>query len=170
MKGYERVRDALDANGEHCQHLDAAQLVKHAFALRTQVQPDGRYAGLKPILFYIYAEPESWPGGRGRIAEAMKARRREEIAAFAREVEDDEAAFIPCSWRTPPADAPSRERRGQLRRKKNSPRLSQSVCICGMRISVLDFPFIKNRRCENRFQPPHEDAARPFETGNFTTG
>lgn len=28
----------------------------------------------------------------------MKARHREEIAAFAREVEGDETAFIPCSW------------------------------------------------------------------------
>lgn len=44
------------------------------------------------------------PGGRGRIDEAMKARRREEIAAFVREVEGDEAAFIPSSWRALLAD------------------------------------------------------------------
>ncbi len=37
---------------------------------------------------------------RERIDETMQAHHREEMAAFAREeVEDDEAAFIPCSRR-----------------------------------------------------------------------
>ena len=99
MGGYERVRNKLDQNARHCRHLDAAQLVKHAFALRTQVQPGRGYAERRPVLFYVYAEPEFWPGGRGRIDEAMKVRHREEIAAFAREVDGDEVKFVSCSWR-----------------------------------------------------------------------
>ena len=99
MEGYERVRDQLEQDARHCKRLDAAQLVKHAFALRTQVQRGRRYAERKPVLFYAYAEPESWPGGRGRIDEAMKARHREEVAAFTREVEGDEVEFVSCSWR-----------------------------------------------------------------------
>lgn len=99
MGGYERVRNQLGQNARHCKHLDAAQLVKHALALRTQVQPGGGYAGRRPVLLYVYAEPESRPGGRGRIDKAMKVRHREEIAAFAREVEGDEVKFVSCSWR-----------------------------------------------------------------------
>ena len=104
MRGHERVRDGLEQDARHYEHLDAAQLVKHAFALRTQVQPGRRYAGLKPIPFYVYAEPESWPSGRGRVDEAMKAGHREEIAAFGREVEGDEVEFISSSWRALLAD------------------------------------------------------------------
>ena len=104
MGGHERVRDGLKQDARHYKHLDAAQLVKHAFALRTRVQPGRRYAGLNPILFYVYAEPESRPGGRGRVDEAMKARRREERAAFGREVEGDEVEFISISWRALLAD------------------------------------------------------------------
>ena len=37
MKGYERVRDQLREDGQLYACLDAAQLVKHAFALRTAV-------------------------------------------------------------------------------------------------------------------------------------
>ena len=97
MKGYEGVRDALRQNPKRYERLDAAQLVKHAFGLRTQVQTDGAYPGRKPILFYVYAEPESWPDGGG-IEKEKKARHREEIAAFAKNVEGDEAAFVSCSW------------------------------------------------------------------------
>lgn len=52
----------------------------------------------------MYAEPESWPGGRGRVDEAMKARHREEVAAFGREVEGDEVEFTSISWRALLAD------------------------------------------------------------------
>ena len=104
MRGHEHVRDGLKQDARRYKHLDAAQLVKHAFALRTQVQPRQRYACLKPVLFYVYAEPESWPGGRGRVDEAMKARHREEVAAFGREVEGDEVEFTSISWRALLAD------------------------------------------------------------------
>ena len=48
--------------------LDAAQLVKHAFALRSEVNRKGAHRELKPILFYVHAEPdllaENWAAGR----------------------------------------------------------------------------------------------------------
>lgn len=99
MKGYERVRDKLGENKGSPYTLNAGQLFKHAFALRAAVQNGGAYAGLRPILFYIYAEPERWPEGGGKIAAAALARHREEIDAFAKEVANDEVKFVACSYR-----------------------------------------------------------------------
>ncbi len=99
MKGYERVRDKLGENKGIPYALDTAQLFKHAFALRTVVQNSGAYPGLRPILFYIYAEPERWPEGGEKIAAAALARHREEIDAFAKEVANDEVKFVSCSYR-----------------------------------------------------------------------
>lgn len=65
----------------------------------------GGFMGAETANTAMTDKSDRWlPGGRGRIDEAMKARHREEMAAFAREVEDDEAAFIPCSWRALLAD------------------------------------------------------------------
>ena len=52
MKGYENVRDKLHKNERHFEHLDATQLVKHAFALRTQIQPGRKFEDRKATLFY----------------------------------------------------------------------------------------------------------------------
>ena len=93
MKGYEQVRDCLDT------HIDAAQLFKHALALRTQVNRKGAHSGLTPILFYLYAEPETWPRDSKPIGEDAKARHRQEIEDFARTVEGDEVKFVSCSYR-----------------------------------------------------------------------
>ena len=58
----------------------------------------GGFMGVETANTAMTDKSDRWlPGGRGRIDETMKARRREEMAAFAREVEDDEAAFISCS-------------------------------------------------------------------------
>lgn len=98
MKGYESIRDGLHKDFS-C--LDAAQLAKHAFALRTQVHREGGHKCLKPILFYLYAEPERWPRTDGRpIDENKKIRHREEIESFANIVERarDEVRFIPCTY------------------------------------------------------------------------
>ncbi|MCY4614606.1 MAG: hypothetical protein OXB94_13440 [Nitrospira sp.] len=97
MKGYEGVRDTLRANGRLYDFLDAAQLVKHAFALRTEVHRRG--GKLTPILFYLYAEPTVWPKDGRLVDENDKARHREEITRFARDVEGDEVIFRSCSYR-----------------------------------------------------------------------
>ena len=98
MTGYENVRDQLHNNKRHYKLLDAAQLVKHAFALRTQIQPGRKYAGRKAILFYIYAEPECWTKDGRLVDKTMKIKHKEEIEAFAREVKEDEVKFIACTY------------------------------------------------------------------------
>jgi hypothetical protein len=55
----ERVRDQLRDDSLSFRHFDATQLIKHAFGLRTSIQKQARYIGKKPVLFYLFAEPNS---------------------------------------------------------------------------------------------------------------
>ena len=98
MQGYESIRDGLHGEPGRYEHLDAAQLVKHAFALRTAVHKKPEYRALAPVLCYVYAEPDSWPNGGAPVDEGAKARHREEIERFAAAVAGDEVAFVSCSW------------------------------------------------------------------------
>ncbi len=98
MKGYENVRDKLHNNVRRYKHLDSAQLVKHAFALRTQIQPGGKYEGRKATLFYIYAEPECWPKDGRPIDKKMKFQHKEEIKIFTKNIMEDEVKFIACAY------------------------------------------------------------------------
>lgn len=100
MKGYEGVRDTLHGNGQLYASLDAAQLVKHAFALRTAIhnQRSG-HNGLTPTLLYLYAEPAGWPKDGRPVNAGEKAKHRQEIARFAKDVAGDEVAFVSCSYR-----------------------------------------------------------------------
>lgn len=98
MKGYEGVRDTLRGNGRLYASLDAAQLVKHAFALRTALHNrKSGHNGLTPILLYLYAELNVWPNGRP-VSDSEKAKHRQEIARFAKVVAGDEVAFISCPY------------------------------------------------------------------------
>ena len=99
MDGYQRVRDLLRANKDVYAVLDAAQLVKHALALRAAVQPPKEHQGLAPILIYVYAEPDTWPDTGRKVDDESKARHREEIASFANHVRGDEVAFLAFSFR-----------------------------------------------------------------------
>ena len=98
MAGFESVRDALRENPRLYSHRDAPQLVKHAFALRTEVHRGGQHRRLKPVLLYVFAEP----GVRIRTGHAVdadaKARHLAETADFGRRVEGDEVTFVPCSY------------------------------------------------------------------------
>jgi len=98
MTGYERVRDNLRDNADYFTRLDAAQLVKHAFGLRTAVHREERWRGKRPVLLYLYAEPEQWPDGR-LVPKADIETHRAEINQFAETVAGDEVAFHPCSYR-----------------------------------------------------------------------
>ena len=100
MKGYEGVRDRLRANGYLYQCLDAAQLVKHAFALRTAVHSRrSGHAGLTPILFYLYAKPAVRLKDGKPIDGDDQGKHRQEITRFARDVAGDEVVFVSCSYR-----------------------------------------------------------------------
>ena len=99
MGGYERIRDGLSDNPEDFAHLDVAQLFKHAFALRSEVHRRERRRPLRPILFYLYAEPEVWPASGEAVDERAKARHRNEIETFGAAVANDEVSFVSCPWR-----------------------------------------------------------------------
>lgn len=93
MGPFTGLRDSLRAGSTTFKHLDAAQLVKHAFGLVTE----GRRVGKKPVLLYLYAEPQR-RGTAPNGAEAL-ARHREEIANFAALVAGAEVEFAACSYR-----------------------------------------------------------------------
>jgi hypothetical protein len=96
MKGYERCRDIARDDGKRFVRLDVAQLVKHAFALRTAA--NGVWKDKKPILFYLFAEPEHWPDGKS-VPEADRLRHRVELSSFSELVAGDEVLFRSCSYR-----------------------------------------------------------------------
>jgi hypothetical protein len=98
MAGYERIRDRLQEGRSTFALLDAAQLVKHAFALRTTVHREERCRGKLPVLLYLYAEPQQWPSGRPISRAAIEAHRAE-IRSFADAVSGDEVVFHACSYR-----------------------------------------------------------------------
>ena len=97
MKRYEHCRDLLCDESVHFQHLDASQLVKHAFGLRSAANHIGEHLGKRPILVYIYAEPVRWPDGRP-VPLTERVRHRDEVEIFARLVAGDEVTFCSCTY------------------------------------------------------------------------
>ncbi|MDR3537111.1 MAG: hypothetical protein P4L71_11485 [Acetobacteraceae bacterium] len=98
MKAFEELRDRLRDADETYHYIDATELVRHAFGLRTMVHRDPRRRGLAPVLLYLYAEPSNTPDGRTIAPEAHEAHRAE-LAKFARTVRDDEVTFCFLSYR-----------------------------------------------------------------------
>jgi hypothetical protein len=92
MKGFERMRDRLRSGEDRFVHLDAAQLVKHAFGLVTE----GRRRNRVPALLYLFAEPASQNGRP--IAQNDLVRHRDEIAHFAEAVAGDDVTFHSTSY------------------------------------------------------------------------
>lgn len=99
MSGYQRIRDALRENANLFKSLKADQLVKHALGLRTRTRIGKEYAGLSPVLFYLYAEPDLLPNSIKRISDEAKAVHRDEIRNFAQSVRGDEVRFVACTYR-----------------------------------------------------------------------
>ena len=97
MDGYQRIRDSLHVQQDGGEGLHGAQLVKHALALRAESHRD-RSRGQKPILLYLYAEPATWPS-REPVEERLISAHREEVEAFAKNVEGDEVRFLYCTYR-----------------------------------------------------------------------
>lgn len=88
MGSYLQLRDALRAKTLAFRHLDAAQLLKHAFGLVT----DGRRRKLRPRLVYLFAEPPT-------VSASTLANHRAEVARFASLVEGAEVTFSALSYR-----------------------------------------------------------------------
>src|SRR5690606_5656937 len=99
MAGFESVRDHLGDGSLAFQHLDAASLVKQGLALMTAA----RSSGLRPVLVYLYAEPDAWPEG-APIERELVERHRQEIAFFAHRVREDAVVFVALSYRELLAD------------------------------------------------------------------
>ncbi len=93
MARFDRMRIALQSGELAFQHLDAVQLVKHAYGIVT----DARRLGKRPLLCYIYDEPRSRAGKP--IPQCQISLHREEIATFASAVAGDEVQFASSSYR-----------------------------------------------------------------------
>ena len=97
MEGYARVRDDLRDRDRMFTRLDAGQLFKRAFGLRSAVHREP-HTGKKPVLFYLYSEPSNWPDGRV-IPLTDIERHQLEIRRFSECVAGDEVEFQSCSYR-----------------------------------------------------------------------
>jgi hypothetical protein len=97
MSRFTSLRDSLE-NGQDFVHLDAVQLIKHAFGLRSEVARSGRFRGKRPFLIYLHAEPPVWPDGTP-LEPSFHRRHRDEIARFSEHVAGDEVAFMSMTYR-----------------------------------------------------------------------
>lgn len=88
MAHFEAARDLLASGNVSFNFLDAAQLVKHAFGLRTQATKRMKTG----YLVYLYAEPVSFPDGREIPSVAIDSH-RDELEQFASIVAGDEIIF-----------------------------------------------------------------------------
>lgn len=94
MSRYCAMRDRLRDKPDCFVHLDATQLVKHAFGLRSEAVRQGRAARL----LYVFAEPELWASGK-RVSADQIAKHRAEADAFAAAVAGDEVSFTWTTYR-----------------------------------------------------------------------
>jgi hypothetical protein len=75
MEPFVRVMERLSDGSLSYLHLDAEQLVKHAFGLRTEATRRGKTPARTeatrrkktPALMYLYAQPKAWPDGPRNI-------------------------------------------------------------------------------------------------------
>jgi hypothetical protein len=88
MGRFEAMRDDISKGKLRFERLDAVQLVKHAFGLRTEARRRNKAA----CLFYLYAEPSTWPDGR-QVDPAKIEQHRRELLDFSNAFEGDEVTF-----------------------------------------------------------------------------
>lgn len=93
MAPYDALRAELSAGRLRFRHLDAVQLVKHAYGLRTQ----GRKRGLGAVLVYLHAAPAAWANGKPVDPGAIRAHEAE-VEAFAARVRGADVVFAPLRW------------------------------------------------------------------------
>lgn len=93
MAAYDALRRGLGEGRIAYRHLDAVQLVKHAYGLRTQ----GLKRGLGAVLVYLHAAPAVWANGKPVDPGAIRAHRAE-VADFAARVKGADVTFAPLRW------------------------------------------------------------------------
>lgn len=93
MAAYELLRNDLNSKHIKYKYLDAAQLVKHAFGLRTDAV---MRLGVKPILVYLHVNsPRNSPV---KITAKMIADHQDEIDDFSKRVKSAEVEFFALSY------------------------------------------------------------------------
>ena len=95
MGPFERARDRLHKGVLSYECLDAVQLVKHAFGLRTQ----GAKRKKSPVLVYLFAEPKTWPADGKPVDPEVLATHRAEAESFFQEVRGAELRLALCTYR-----------------------------------------------------------------------
>jgi hypothetical protein len=93
MARFDALRVALIRGEVSYRHLDAVQLVKHAYGLRNQAQKRGRGA----VLVYLHAAPATWANGKPVDPAAIRAHGAE-VADFAGRVKGADVVFVPLRW------------------------------------------------------------------------
>ena len=93
MSGFTALRLALTQGRKTYRHLDAVQLVKHAYGLRNQATKRARGG----VLVYLHAAPATWANGKPVSPQAIAAHQAE-IADFAQAVKGDAVTFVPLRW------------------------------------------------------------------------
>lgn len=93
MARFTAMRRALTEGRQSYRHLDAVQLVKHAYGLRTQGLKRARGA----VLVYLHAAPMAWANGKA-VDPAAIARHEAEVADFSRQVKGDAVTFVALRW------------------------------------------------------------------------
>lgn len=93
MARFDALRMSLTQGKLTYRHLDAVQLVKQAYGLRTQAHRRGRGA----VLVYLHAEPATWANGKP-VDPAAIARHSAEVDDFARRIKGCDVAFARLRW------------------------------------------------------------------------
>lgn len=93
MARFTALRRALMECKQTYRHLDAAQLVKHAYGLRTQ----GLKRAKGAVLVYLHAAPSTWASGKPVDPPAV-ARHEAEVEEFAQAVRGDAVTFVSLRW------------------------------------------------------------------------
>lgn len=96
MGSVEAVRDALRDGSAELDSLDATQLVKHMFGLRSEGH---RREPVKPaVLVYLHAEPDRWPDGKTIDAKA-RSRHAAAVERYALKVAGAEVDFCHLTYK-----------------------------------------------------------------------
>jgi len=88
MGPFDAMRRALSSGRKQYVHLDAAQLVKHAYGLYAQAKLRGK----APFLVYLYSEPKEYPTGQ-QIPRPSLTAHAEEVSDFAEAVSGADVQF-----------------------------------------------------------------------------
>ncbi len=93
MNRYTQLQRDLVEGAVEFECLDAVQLVKDAYGIRTRAEK----RALGAVLVYLYAEPALWANGKP-VDPARIAQHRREVAAFSKAVAGDNCVFVPVRW------------------------------------------------------------------------